>query len=189
MNYAEIKYCDIANGVGVRTTLFVSGCRLHCPNCFNEVAWDFSAGHPFTAEVEDQIMESLESPYVAGLSVLGGEPMEPENQAGLVDFLERVRDAHPRGAAGEKTIWLYSGHTFEQLAPGGAWNLGEVTDRILDTLDVLVDGPFLQAEHDITLRFRGSRNQRLIDVPATLESPDGVVLWRDDPVFSTHTMD
>ncbi len=188
MNYAEIKYCDIANGAGVRTTLFVSGCRLHCPHCFNEVAWDFSAGEPFTREVEDQILASLESPYVAGLSVLGGEPMEPENQEGLVGFLERVRDAYPRGAGDEKTIWMYSGHTFEQLAPGGAWNIGEVTDRILDTLDVLVDGPFVQAEHDISLRFRGSANQRLIDVPASLESADGVALWRDDPIFSTHTM-
>lgn len=195
MNYAEIKHCDIANGVGVRTTLFVSGCRLHCPNCFNEVAWDFSAGEPFTREVEDAIIASLETPYVAGLSVLGGEPMEPENQQGLVGFLERVRDRFPRGrvegAAGTgtaKTIWMYSGHTWEQLVPGGAWNLGEVTDRILDTLDVLVDGPFMQERHDITLRFRGSSNQRLIDVPATLESADGIVLWQDDPIFSTHNM-
>lgn len=89
MNYAEIKYCDIANGVGVRTTLFVSGCRLHCPGCFNDVAWDFSSGKPFTREVEDAIMDSLRTPYVAGLSVLGGEPMEPENQQGLVGFLDR----------------------------------------------------------------------------------------------------
>lgn len=195
MNYAEIKHCDIANGVGVRTTLFVSGCRLRCPNCFNEAAWDFSAGQPFTREVEDAIIESLRTPYVAGLSVLGGEPMEPENQQGLVSFLERVREEFPRGRAakgtgvgGGKTIWMYSGHTWEQLASGGAWNLGDVTDRILDTLDVLVDGPFVQEEHDITLRFRGSRNQRLIDVPATLESPDGIVPWQDDPVFSTHSM-
>ncbi len=188
MNYAEIKYCDIANGAGVRTTLFVSGCRLHCPHCFNEVAWDFSAGKPFTREVEDAVIASLEPPYVAGLSVLGGEPMEPENQQGLVGFLERVRDRFPRGENGAKTIWMYSGHTFEQLAPGGAWNLGDVTDRILDVLDVLVDGPFVQDEHDITLRFRGSANQRVIDVPATLESAGGVVPWVDDPVFSTHAM-
>lgn len=186
MNYSNIKYWDIANGVGVRTTLFVSGCRLHCPNCFNESAWDFSSGEPFTAEVEEKVMESLEPPYVAGLSVLGGEPMEPENQEGLVGFLERVRDRF----GSEKSIWMYSGHTWEQLAPGGAWNLGDVTDRILDTLDVLVDGPFVQDLHDITLRFRGSSNQRLIDVPATLVSPDGsIVTWTDDPVFSTHTMD
>lgn len=189
MNYAEIKHCDIANGVGVRTTLFVSGCRLHCPECFNEVAWDFRAGKPFDDAVADSIIESLEPDYISGLSVLGGEPMEPENQEGLVDFLERVRDRFPRGEKRAKTIWMYSGHTWEQLAPGGAWNLGEVTDRILDTLDVLVDGPFVKAEHDITLRFRGSRNQRIIDVPATLESAGGVVEWADDPVFSTHTLE
>lgn len=188
MNYAEIKHCDIANGVGVRTTLFVSGCRLHCPECFNEVAWDFRAGKPFDDAVADSIIESLEPDYISGLSVLGGEPMEPENQEGLVGFLERVRDRFPRGEKRAKTIWMYSGHTWEQLAPGGAWNLGEVTDRILDTLDVLVDGPFMQENHDITLRFRGSTNQRLIDVPATLGSAGGIVTWQDDPVFSTHSM-
>jgi anaerobic ribonucleoside-triphosphate reductase activating protein len=189
MNYAEIKYCDIANGAGVRTTLFVSGCRLHCPHCFNEVAWDFTAGKLFDGDVEQEIIDSLDTPYVRGLSVLGGEPMEPENQQGLVGFLERVRDRYPRGTNNEKSIWMYSGHTWEQLAPGGPWNLGDVTDRILDTLDVLVDGPFVEAEHDITLRFRGSRNQRLIDVPKTLEATDGnVVPWADDPDFSTHTM-
>lgn len=183
MNYSNIKYFDIANGVGVRTTLFVSGCRLHCPHCFNEVAWDFSSGEPFTEEVEEKVLSSLEAPYVDGLSILGGEPMEPESQQGLVGFLERVRERYGAG----KSIWMYSGHTWEQLAPGGAWNLGEVTDRILDTLDVLVDGPFVQDLHDITLRFRGSSNQRLIDVPATLESPEGgVVPWQDDPLFSSH---
>lgn len=186
MNYANIKYCDIANGVGVRTTLFVSGCRLHCPNCFNEEAWDFDAGEPFTNEVAEKIMSSLDTPYIDGLTILGGEPMEPENQVGLVGFLEAVRERF----GDTKSIWLFSGHTWEQLAPGGAWNLGEVTDRLLDTLDVLVDGPFVQDKHDITLRFRGSSNQRLIDVPATLEAPRGeVVWWHDDPVFSTHAME
>ena len=150
---------------------------------------DFRAGKPFDDAVADSIIESLEPDYISGLSVLGGEPMEPENQEGLVGFLERVRDRFPRGEKRAKTIWMYSGHTWEQLAPGGAWNLGEVTDRILDTLDVLVDGPFVKAEHDITLRFRGSRNQRIIDVPATLESAGGVVEWADDPVFSTHTLE
>ncbi|WP_273397790.1 anaerobic ribonucleoside-triphosphate reductase activating protein [Thermophilibacter mediterraneus] len=186
MNYANIKYCDIANGVGVRTTLFVSGCRLGCPGCFNEEAWSFEAGEPFTDAVAEKIMDSLDTPYIDGLTILGGEPMEPENQAGLVGFLEAVRERFGNA----KSIWLFSGHTWEQLRPGGAWNLGDVTDRILDTLDVLVDGPFVQARHDITLRFRGSSNQRLIDVPATLEAPgDEVVWWRDDPVFSTHTME
>ena len=181
MNYANIKYCDIANGVGVRTTLFVSGCRLHCPNCFNTEAWDFASGEPFTPEVEDEIVKSLEPTYVEGLSVLGGEPMEPENQAGLVDFLERVRATYPK-----KGIWMYSGHTWEQLTEG-AWHL-EDTDRILATLDVLVDGPFVQDQYDISLRFRGSSNQRTIDVPASLAAGD-IVLWEDKPIFSTHSME
>jgi anaerobic ribonucleoside-triphosphate reductase activating protein len=185
VNYANIKYCDIANGVGVRTSLFVSGCRLHCPGCFNAEAQDFGAGEPFTREVEDRIIESLRPDYIAGLTVLGGEPMEPENQQGLVDFLERVCDEF--GIT--KTIWLYSGNTWDRFRPGGSRYLGEVTDRILETLDVLVDGPFVEAKHSVNLRFCGSSNQRLIDVPATLAADDGtVVLWTDDPVFSTHTM-
>lgn len=184
MNYAEIKYCDIANGVGVRTTLFVSGCRLRCPNCFNAEAWDFDAGHPFDDEAAERVMASLEPAYVEGLTVLGGEPMEPENQEGLVGFLEAVRDRF--GDA--KSIWLFSGHTWDQLARGGAWNLGETTDRILESLDVLVDGPFVQDLYDITLRFRGSSNQRLIDVPATLAAGE-VVEWRDERVYATHSMD
>ena len=110
MNYAEIKHCDIANGVGVRTTLFVSGCRLHCPDCFNEIAWDFSAGKPFDDAVADAIIESLEPGYISGLSVLGGEPMEPENQQGLVDFLERVRDRFER--RGPTGIWMSVKSTF-----------------------------------------------------------------------------
>ncbi len=182
MNYANIKYCDIANGVGVRTTLFVSGCRLHCPFCFNEEAWDFEAGEPFTREVEDRIIGSLRPAYVDGLTILGGEPMEPENQAGLVDFLERVRAEVP-----DKSIWLFSGHTWKQITEG-AWHLDGLTDRILATLDVLVDGPFVQELYDISLRFHGSSNQRLIDVPVTLAKGE-VALWSDDPVFSTHTME
>ena len=189
MNYATIKYYDIANGPGVRTSVFVSGCRHHCPGCFQPQTWDFSYGQPFTQDTVDELLRLLQPDYIAGLTLLGGEPMEPENQQGLVGFLERVRDRFDRRGPGAKTIWMYSGHTWEQLAPGGAWNLGDVTDRILDTLDVLVDGPFIKAEHDITLRFRGSRNQRLIDVPATLESGTGIVEWVDDPVFSTHSLE
>lgn len=185
MNYANIKYCDIANGVGVRTSIFVSGCRIHCPGCFNESAWDFNAGDPYTPEVEARILDSLEPYYVDGLTVLGGEPMEPENQEGIVGLLEAIRERYGH----DKSIWLYSGHTWEQLRPEGGWYLGEITDRILNTLDVLVDGPFVQAEYDITLRFKGSANQRLIDVPATLAAPNGeVILWKDDPLFTTHTM-
>ena len=184
MNYANIKYCDIANGPGVRTTLFVSGCRLGCPGCFNAETWDFNAGQPFDDEVASQIITSLEPEYITGLTILGGEPMEPENQEGLVEFLESVREKF--GA--KKSIWLFSGHTWEQLTRGGAWHLGETTDRILEVLDVLVDGPFVQDLYDITLRFRGSSNQRLIDVPTTLSSGE-VTLWMDEEVYATHRMD
>ncbi|MCR5392116.1 MAG: anaerobic ribonucleoside-triphosphate reductase activating protein [Olsenella sp.] len=179
MNYATIKYCDIANGIGVRTSLFVSGCRLHCKNCFNEEAWSFSAGKPFTQETEEEILASLAAPYVDGLSVLGGEPTEPENATALAPFLEHVRAAYP-----EKNIWMYSGRTWEQLTGDGDHASPDM-DRILACLNVLVDGPFVQELHDITLRFRGSSNQRLIDVPATLAT-GAITIWEDDPQFAQH---
>ncbi len=193
MNYAEIKHFDIANGEGVRTTLFVSGCRRGCKNCFNEVAWNFAAGRPFTREVEDEIIESLRPAYVDGLTLLGGEPMEPENQAGLVSFVERVRAEYPRESG--KTIWCFTGDTWDRELVAGGCHRTEYTDRLLACVDVLVDGPFIQDLHDITLRFHGSSNQRLIDMPATLRalaagaSPeDAVVLWQDKEVYTTHTM-
>ena len=156
MNYAEIKHFDIANGEGVRTTLFVSGCRRGCKNCFNEVAWNFAAGKPFARETEDAIIESMRPAYVDGLTILGGEPMEPENQEGLVAFVERVRDEFPRESG--KTIWCFTGDTWDvELVDGGRHHT-EFTDRILRCVDVLVDGPFIQDLHDITLRFRGSSN-------------------------------
>ncbi|WP_270574429.1 anaerobic ribonucleoside-triphosphate reductase activating protein [Candidatus Collinsella stercoripullorum] len=193
MNYAEIKYSDIANGEGVRTSLFVSGCRRGCPGCFNSGAWSFAAGEPFTAEVGDRIIESLEPFYVDGLTLLGGEPMEPENQRGLVGFVERVRERFPRGSG--KTIWCFTGDTLDELMEGGRHRT-EVTDRLLDCIDVLVDGPFVRGLHDITLRFRGSSNQRLIDLPATRAAAaqagvplaEAVRLWRDEEVYTTHTM-
>ena len=171
MNYATIKYCDIANGEGVRTSLFVSGCRRHCPNCFNAVAWDFDYGAPFTKEVRNKILESLAPGYINGLSLLGGEPLEPENQRELLPFVRNVKALYPN-----KTIWCYTGNNLEhevlQPGPGRC----EVTDELLSLLDVLVDGRFVEALHDISLRFRGSSNQRIIDVPATLSS--GVLtLW------------
>ena len=194
MNYATIKHFDIANGEGVRTSLFVSGCRRGCKNCFNAEAWDFKAGKPFTPEVENEIMESLEAGYMDGLSILGGEPMEPENQAGLVDFIERVRARFPRGCG--KTIWCYTGDTLDELLPGGRHRT-DATDRLLACIDILVDGPFVQDLYDITLRFRGSSNQRIIDVPATFAAAaktgaypaETVRLWQDDPVFTTHSME
>ena len=193
MNYANIKYFDIADGEGVRTSLFVSGCRRGCKNCFNAVAWDFAAGEPFTREVEDRIIKSLDHPFSDGLTVLGGEPMEPENQVGLVGFIERVRAAYPRESG--KTIWLYTGDTLDELMAGDRHHT-EVTDRILACLDMLVDGPFVQDLYDISLRFRGSSNQRVIDMNATRERATregvdlahAVELWRDDPVYSTHSM-
>lgn len=193
MNYAEIKSFDIANGEGVRTTLFVSGCRRGCPGCFNELAWNFAAGTPFTHEVEERIIESLRPDYVDGLTLLGGEPMEPENQAGLVDFVEWVREEFPRGCG--KTIWCFTGDVWDVELVAGGRHHTEVTDRLLACVDVLVDGPFVQRLHDISLRFRGSSNQRLIDMPATLralatgEAPaDAVRLWQDAAVYTTHSM-
>ena len=193
MNYANIKYFDIADGEGVRTALFVSGCRRGCKNCFNRVAWDFAAGEAFTPEVERQIIESIDHPFCDGLTILGGEPMEPENQAGLVGFVERVRAAYPRGCG--KTIWCYTGDTLDELMPGAKHHT-DVTERLLDCFDILVDGPFVQDLHDITLRFCGSSNQRVIDLNATRERAEregltlaeAVMPWCDDPVYSTHTM-
>lgn len=180
MNYSTIKYADIANGEGVRTSLFVSGCRRHCPFCFNEEAWDFNAGMPFTPEVEEEIMRSLEPHYISGLSLLGGEPMEPENQRGLADFAQRVKERFPH-----KTIWCFTGDTYEELV-GGPKETND-TVRLLSCIDVLVDGPFVQDLKDITLRFRGSSNQRVIDVAAT-RAAGAPVLWQDDPLFSTHDL-
>ncbi len=172
MNYCNIKPRDIADGVGVRVTLFVSGCRNHCKNCFQPETWDFDYGDPFTKEVEDHIIEELRPDFVDGLTLLGGEPGEAENQRGLVPFLQRVRRELP-----QKTIWCYSGFTWEQLTgQEPARCRCEVSDTFLSLLDVLVDGPFVEELHDITLRFRGSSNQRLIDVPATLKKGT-VTLW------------
>lgn len=184
MNYANIKYYDIANGPGVRTSLFVSGCTHRCPGCFNEVAWDFAYGQPFTKEVRNQIFASCRPDYIAGLSLLGGEPMEPANQRELLPFVRNFKALYP-----DKTVWCYSGYTLEQLLGQEPSRCRcEATDPLLALLDVLVDGPFLQAQYDISLRFRGSANQRLLDMPRTL-AEGRPVLWQDNPVFSTHTMD
>ena len=173
MNYATIKYCDIANGEGVRTSLFVSGCRRHCPNCFNAVAWDFQYGAPFTKEVRNKILESLEPEYINGLSLLGGEPFEPENQRELLPFIKNVKVLFPN-----KTIWCYTGNHYEseilQPGPGRC----EVTDEMLSLIDVLVDGEFQLDKRNISLQFRGSENQRLIDLPKTFQSGE-IVWWQD----------
>lgn len=156
MNYMEIKKSDIANGPGVRVSLFVSGCTHHCKGCFNPDTWDFCAGKPFDTAVEDEIIALLSRDYIAGLTLLGGEPMEPENRAVLLPFLKRVRETLP-----EKNIWCYSGYTFEELINSGA-------EDILALIDVLVDGEFVLEKKDIRLAFRGSSNQRILDVPASL---------------------
>lgn len=162
MHYGEIKNHDIANGEGVRVTLFVSGCTNRCPHCFQPQTWDFGYGQLFTAETEERLLSLLAPGYIAGLSVLGGEPFEPSNQRALTPFLRRVRAQYP-----DKTIWSWTGFTWEQLHTPGSHCRCEVTDELLSLLDVLVDGRFEQARKDLTLRFRGSSNQRLIDLNAT----------------------
>lgn len=182
MNYASIKFNDIANGPGVRTSLFVSGCRHGCPGCFNAQAWSFTAGDPYTEETEEKILQSLRPGWMAGVSLLGGEPMEPEQQQTLTGLLTRIRRELPG-----KTVWCYSGFTWEQLTQGEARCRTELTDRLLSLIDVLVDGPFLQAEHDISLRFRGSRNQRLLDVQASLREGRPVE-WQDEAIYASHVL-
>lgn len=178
MNYANIKYCDISNGTGVRTSLFVSGCNHRCPGCFNREAWDFGFGAPFTEEIGQKIIESIKPSYVSGLSLLGGEPMEPDNQRALLPFIRRVRDTYPG-----KDIWCYTGYTFEKDLARGGRAYCEATDELLNRMNVLVDGRFRKEEYDITLRFRGSANQRLIDLQASLRE-GRTVLWEDDPMFA-----
>ena len=170
MNYAAIKKRDIANGPGVRVSLFVSGCTHHCPGCFNAATWDFAYGEPFTPEVEAELIELMKPDYISGLSLLGGEPFESCNQRVLLPFLKKVRATFP-----EKTVWCYSGYTLEQLQ-GGCRARCECTDEMLSLLDVLVDGRFELEKKNIRLRFRGSENQRLIDMNKTRESGT-IVLW------------
>ena len=182
MYYGNVKYSDIANGEGVRTSLFVSGCTHHCKECFQPETWNFSFGQEFTSDVADRIIESLKAPWVEGLTVLGGEPMEPVNQHGLVPLLRRVRAEAPG-----KNIWCYTGDRFEALVDPKSPRHTDATDELLSLIDVLVDGPFERDLYDITLRFRGSSNQRLIDVPATLEAGE-VVLWKGDEELARHSM-
>lgn len=149
MNYCGIKKTDIANGLGVRVSLFVSGCRNHCPGCFQPETRDFDFGEPFTKQTEAEILKALRPTWIQGLSILGGEPMEPENQKALLPFLKRVRSELPG-----KDIWLYTGYRLEDIS----------ASPLLDYVDVLVDGPFVEAERDVSLAFRGSRNQRIIQL-------------------------
>ena len=174
MNYANIKYFDIANGEGVRTTLFVSGCTNHCKNCFQPETWDFNYGNPFNEAIENQIIESLKPYFIAGLTVLGGEPMEIQNQRGLLPFLKKIKEIYP-----EKNIWLYTGFVLEKdiINPNGKRHC-EITDELLRYIDVMVDGPFIQEKYDISLRFKGSTNQRIIDMKKTREKQE-IVLYME----------
>lgn len=170
MNYGAIKKCDIANGVGVRTVLFVSGCTHHCKGCFQPETWNFDYGESYTKETEDEIIESLKPDYVDGITLLGGEPFEPENQRELVKLLRRIKKELPK-----KTVWSFSGYTYEELT-GDSRAVCEVTNEMLSMLDVLVDGEFIEAKRNISLRFRGSENQRLIDMNKTRKEGK-IVLW------------
>ena len=172
MNVAEIKTNDIANGEGVRTSLFVSGCRHHCPDCFNAMAWDFKYGRPFTEDIEKEILASINYPWIAGLSILGGEPFEPENQETLLKLVRKFKKEYPN-----KTIWCYSGFTIEEITgetPSRAKT--DISLQLLKELDILVDGRFEKELKNIMLKFRGSENQRVIDVQKTLEKKE-IILY------------
>lgn len=171
MNYGEIKKCDIANGEGVRTSLFVSGCTHHCKGCFNPATWDFGFGRPYTAETEQEIIDSLKPDYVDGLSLLGGEPFEPANQRELVKLLRRVRAELPK-----KNVWCYTGYLFDAELLSQSRARCEYTDEMLSMIDILVDGEFVEAKKNISLAFKGSENQRIIDVQKSLASGE-VVLY------------
>ena len=171
MHFGEIKNCDIANGEGVRVTLFVSGCTNHCEHCFQPETWDFGYGQPFTAETEQELLALLAPEHINGLTLLGGEPFEPDNQRTLLPFLRRVRQQYP-----QKTIWAFSGFTWEELHTPGSHPHCEATEPMLELIDVLVDGRYVEAKKDISLRFRGSSNQRLIDVPRS-RATGHAVLW------------
>lgn len=171
MNYADIKLFDVANGPGVRVSLFVSGCTHHCKNCFNPETWNFDFGKPFTQAEIDHILNSCKEDYIAGITVLGGEPMEPQNQESVLDLLKQFRNRYP-----DKTIWCYSGYTFETDILNRMVSEYPFTRELLSYIDILVDGEFIQEEKDLSLRFKGSRNQRIIDVKESLATGE-TVLW------------
>lgn len=165
MHYGNIKLNDIANGEGIRVSLFVSGCTNHCKECFNPETWNFEYGKPFTEETEQFILDNLKSDFVNGLTLLGGEPFEPKNQAVLLPFVKKVRETYPN-----KNIWAYSGFRFEdELLKPGAYPHCEHTLELLKNIDILVDGRFDRDLKKITLNFRGSSNQRIIDVQQSLK--------------------
>ena len=171
MHFASIKNCDIANGEGVRVSLFVSGCTHKCEGCFNPEAWDFNYGNEFTEKEIDKIIEMLAPDYISGLTLLGGEPFEPRNQERLLPFVKRVRETYPN-----KSIWAFSGFTYEELCDTSSYANCEYTGELLSLIDVLVDGRYVEKLRNISLRFRGSENQRLINIPETMREGK-IVLW------------
>lgn len=173
MYYANLKKHDVANGVGVRVSLFVSGCTHYCKGCFNSEAWDFKYGKEYTQDTEAEVISALNHEYIAGLSLLGGEPFEPQNQRVLVALLKKVREEYPN-----KDIWCYTGYTFEKDLTKGGKVYCEVTDEMLSYLDILVDGEFIEELKDLKLRFRGSSNQRIIDVKKSLKEGN-ICLWKE----------
>ena len=170
MNYAEIKNVDVANGPGVRVSLFVSGCPHHCPGCFNPESWDFGYGRPFDQEAMDKILRLLMPNHIKGFSLLGGEPFAPENQKAVLDIVRRLKNEYA-----DKEIWCWTGYRFEDLE---ADRVGEHSRELLEEIDVLVDGPFIEAQKDLGLRFRGSTNQRIINIPASIPV-QSIVFWED----------
>ena len=182
MNYAAIKWADVANGPGVRVSLFVSGCTRRCPGCFNEEAQDFAYGRPFTRADEDEIVRALAPGHIRGLSLLGGEPFEPDNQRALLPLLRRVRAAYPR-----KDLWCYTGCILETELWRDSRARCEATDEMLSLIDILVDGPFVQEQKDLNLRFRGSANQRVLDVPASIRVR-APVLWDGELTIQSITV-
>lgn len=172
MNYAGIKYCDIANGTGCRTVLFVSGCRNACKGCFQPQTWDFAYGEPFDEMVQEEVLKSLEPDYITGITLLGGEPFEPENQKALLLFMRKVVAQYPN-----KNVWAFTGYIYDKDLVAGGRRHTEDTDELLSMIDVLVDGPFCEEQKDITLEFRGSSNQRVLDLKETIRSGNITTLY------------
>ena len=171
MNYATIKKTDVANGPGVRVSLFVSGCTHHCKGCFNSVAWDFQYGQAYTLETEQEILQALAPDYIRGLSLLGGEPLEPQNRATVLSLVKKVREIYPR-----KTIWCYTGYDFDKDLLAWMEAGDPVITKLLPLLDVIVDGEYKEECRTLRLPFRGSENQRILDVPLSLKEKCGIIL-------------
>lgn len=174
MNFATIKPFDVANGPGVRVSLFVSGCTHRCKGCFNEEAWDFNYGEEFTTDSLDRILDAMKPDYIKGFSLLGGEPFEPRNQAVLADVLETIKKAYP-----DKNIWCYTGYTYEKDLLSGRLCDKSITEKMLKNIDILVDGKFVEELKNLKLRFKGSENQRIIDLRKSEESSK-IILWEGD---------